>query len=364
MTESRGLTLPSGLQLLSWIGLGVSLVTLAVASPKLIEEGGGLSVVVGNLAQYGWTIALLAVVFARTRTIGVRALTGAALAGFFGVSSLAVLVGKPFVEKLGQQSEFVMTVVAPVSEELLKLMPVAAFLLFAVRSRHFRPSIGDVVLFGTTVACGMSMYENILYARGTDGGWLQNLPFSPAFPFLHMQGPMLVGGHVVYTALTSLGLAITVFYGSRVRLAKLAFPVTLAVAIFEHSTVDRLVLIGADDLGWFARLSVLITLHGYLSTLLLVGGVAAVAVYEHRVIARGGGELPASLGVRDVIVGFGSSSRWASLVRLRKRLRYEYLRRSSILAAEQTAQSAPDAATIASVRAMFRGAELSGGVAA
>ena len=361
---SRGFAFPGGLQLLSWLGLAISLTTLALSSPKLIEEGGGGWMVLGNLAQYGWTIALLAVVFAGTRTIGLRALAGAALAGFFGVSSLAVLVGKPFVEKLGQQSELVMTVVAPVSEELLKLMPVAAFLLFAVRSRHFRPSIGDVVLFGTTVACGMSMYENILYARGTDGGWFQNLPFSPALPFLHVQGPMLVGGHVVYTALTSLGVAITVFYGSRVRLAKLAFPVTLAVAIFEHSTVDRLVLIGADDLGWFARLSVLITLHGYLSTGLLVSGIAAVSVYEHRVIARGGGELPASLGVRDMIGGFASSSRWEGLLRLRKRVRYEYLRRSSIFAAEQTAQSAPDAATIASVRAMFRGAELSSGVAA
>ena len=211
-------------------------------------------------------------------TFGLGVLAGAGVAGFFGVSSLAVLVGKPFVEKLGQQSELVMTVVAPVSEELLKLMPVAAFLLFAVRSRHFRPSIGDVVLFGTTVACGMSMYENILYARGTDGGWFQNLPFSPALPFLHVQGPMLVGGHVVYTALTSLGVAITVFYGSRVRLAKLAFPVTLAVAIFEHSTVDRLVLIGAGHPRWFARVSVLFPLPGDPSTVLPVSGTPALSV--------------------------------------------------------------------------------------
>jgi|GEM_PF-2453032 len=361
---SRTLLLPSGLQLLSWVGLAISLATLAYTAPKLIEEGGGAGVVFGNLAQYSWTIALLLVAFTWTRTIGVRALIGAALGGFFGVSSLAVLIGKPFVERLGAQSVFVMTVFAPVTEELLKLMPVALFLLLAMRSRRFRPSIADAVLFGTTVACGMSMYENILYARGTDGGWLANLPFSTALPFLHMQGSMLVGGHVVYTALASLGLAVTILYGARVPLARYAFPVTLAVAIFEHMTVDRLVLIGSDELGWFARLSLLITLGGYLSTLLLVAGIAAVAVFETRLMRRGGAALPASLTMRDIIAGLRQSSRWASALLLQKRLRYESLRRSSILAVAQTAQSAPDASATASVQRLYRSAQMTSGAAA
>ncbi|HEV7705027.1 MAG TPA: PrsW family glutamic-type intramembrane protease [Gemmatimonadaceae bacterium] len=356
--------MPSALQLLSWVGLAISLMTLAIATPKLVEEGGGASMILGNIAQYGWTIALLLVIFARTRTIGARALTGAALGGFFGVSSLAVLVGKPLVDWLGQQSVFVMTVFAPVTEELLKLMPVAIFLLLAMRSKQFRPSIGDAVLFGTTVACGMSMYENILYARGTDGGWLANLPFSPALPFLHTQGSMLVGGHVVYTALASLGLAVTIIYGGRVRLARFAFPVTLAIAIFEHMTVDRLVLVGSDELGLFARFSLLITLWGYLSTLLLVAGVVVVAVFETRVMRRGASALPASLTIRDIIAGFTTSSRWASVVQLSKRLRYESLRRSSILAASQTERSAPDASAMASVQRSYRSAELASGVAA
>lgn len=364
MTARKPFAMPSVLQLLSWMGLAASLATLAISTPKLVEEGGGVSMVLGNIVQYGWTILLLLVVFARTRTIGARALVGAALAGFFGVSSLAVLIGKPLVDRLGQQSVFVMTVFAPVTEELLKLMPVALFLLLAMRSRQFRPSIADAILFGTTVACGMSMYENILYARGTDGGWFANLPFSLALPFLHTQGSMLVGGHVVYTALASLGLAVTIIYGRRVRLARYAFPVTLAVAIFEHMTVDRLVLIGSDELGLFARLSLLLTLGGYLSTLLLVAGVAAVAVFETRLMQRGGATLPASLTVRDIVGGFRQPSRWASVVQLQKRLRYESLRRSSILAAAQTTQSAPDASATASVQRLYQSAELTSGVAA
>jgi RsiW-degrading membrane proteinase PrsW (M82 family) len=364
MSRARPTFSSSALQLLSWVGLAGSFTALAISAPALVEEGGGASLVLGNIAQYGWTIALLLVVFMRTRTIGARVLAGAALGGFFGVSSLAVLVGKPFVEWLGPESPFVMTVFAPVTEELLKLMPVALFLLLATRSRQFRPSIGDAVLFGTTVACGMSMYENILYARGTDGGWLANFPFSPALPFLHMQGSMLVGGHAVYTALASLGLAITVIYGSRVRLARYALPVLLAIAIFEHMTVDRLVLIGSDEPGLFARLSLLITLHGYLSTVLLLIGVGAVAIFETRLVMRGGATLPASLKVHDVISGFKASSRWASVVRWQKMLTYESLRRSSILAAAQTAQGAPDASATASVEGMYQSAGMASVVAA
>jgi RsiW-degrading membrane proteinase PrsW (M82 family) len=364
MNGTKSSRMPNTLQLLSWIGLAMSLVTLALSTPKLVEEGGGWGVILGNLAQYGWTIVLLLVVFVKTRTIGARALLGAALGGFFGVSSLAVWAGKPFVDRLGPQSVFVMTVFAPVTEELLKLMPVAIFLLLARRSRRFRPSIGDAVLFGITVACGMSMYENILYARGTYGGWFATLPFSPAMPFIHMQNGMLVGGHVVYTALTSLGLAVTLLYGSRARLARYALPVTLALTIFEHMTVNRLVHIGSDDLGWFAQLSLVITLWGYLSTLLLVAGVAAVAAFEARLMRHGGGTLPASLTVREIIASFRQSSRWAGTVQLQKRLRYESLRRASMLAVAQTEQTEPDAGARASVQRMYDRAELTSEAAA
>lgn len=356
--------MPKALQLVSWIGLAVSLVTLALSTPKLVAEGGGWWVILGNLAQYGWTIGLLLVVFVKTRTIGARALLGAALGGFFGVSSLAVWAGKPFVDRLGPDSVFVMTVFAPVTEELLKLMPVAIFLLLARRSRRFRPSVGDAVLFGVTVACGMSMYENILYVRDTFGGWFVTLPFSAAMPFIHMQNGMLVGGHVVYTALTSLGLAVTLLYGSRARLARYALPVTLAVTIVEHMTVNSLVHTAGGDPGWFAQLSLVVTLWGYLSTLLLVAGVAAVVAFETRQMRQGGGTLPASLTVREMIAGFRQSSRWAAAVQLQKRLRYESLRRATVLAVAQTEQREPDAGARASVQRMYDRAEFTSGAAA
>jgi hypothetical protein len=173
-----------------------------------------------------------------------------------------------------------------------------------------------------------------------------------------MQNGMLVGGHVVYTALTSLGLAVTLLYGSRARLARYAFPVTLALTIFEHMTVNRLVLIGSDDPGWFAQVSLIVTLWGYLSTLLLIAGVAAVAAFETSLLRHGGGTLPASLTVREMIAGFRQSSRWAGMVQLHHRLRYESLRRASIFAVVQTEQSAPAAGARASVQQMYDRAAL------
>jgi len=227
------------LQALSWAGLAVSLLILTFSAPRLLEQGGGAGLVLGNVAQYGWTIALLALAFAWTRTIGLRALAGAVLAGFFGVASLAVLIGKPLVDRLGSDSPYVTLLFAPVTEELLKLLPVALFLLLAARSRRWRPSVGDAVLFGFAVASGFAIYENILYGRGTDGGWFTTLPLSLLLPSIVTRGPMLVGGHAVYTGLASLGLAVSIIYGNRFRAARFALPVALALVMLAGAALLR-----------------------------------------------------------------------------------------------------------------------------
>ena len=339
------------LQAISWIGLALSLLTLIVSAPHLIQEGGGIGMILGNVAQFAWTLALLLLVFAKTRTIGARALIGAALAGFFGIGALTVLIGKPFVDHLGKDSAFLAVVFAPLTEELSKLLPVAVFLLLSARNQRWRPSVGDAVLFGVTIASGFTVYENILYTRGTEGGWLANLPFSSVLPFITAHGSMLVGTHVVYTGLASLALAVTVIYRRRFRFALFALPVALAITMIEHATVNRLTFV-----GWFeapplwARLTQTLTLHGHLSMLLFIAGVVTVAIYETRMIQRGSLGLPAALGLRDIVICLRSSPRLASLAQLLRRLRYESMRRSAILAAAQISGAAPDAETRTAVQ--------------
>jgi hypothetical protein len=60
-------------------------------------------------------------------------------------------------------------------------------------------------------------------------------------------------------------------------------------------------------------LSLVVTLWGYLSTLLLVAGVAAVAAFETRLMRHRGSTLPASLTVREIVAGVRQSSRWAGV---------------------------------------------------
>jgi RsiW-degrading membrane proteinase PrsW (M82 family) len=342
------------LPVISWIGLAVSVLTLLVSMPQLIDQGGGFEVVFGNVAKFGWTLALLLLIFASTRTIGARALVGAALAGFFGVSSLTVMAGRPFVVWLGPDNLFVPVLFAPVTEELFKLAPVAMFVLLAARNSQYRPSVSDAVLFGVAVASGFTVYENILYARGTDGGWLTTLPFSALLPFLTTHGPMLVGTHIVYTGLASLALGATIMYRHRFPALRFALPVALMITIGEHATVNRLTAPGAlDSPPLWVRATLAVTLGGHLSTLLFLAGVITIAIYETRLLKRGGASLPPALAWRDVLTGIRSSPKLASLMQLHRRLRYESMRRSTIFAVAQTEGGVLTTHTTAAVATLY-----------
>jgi RsiW-degrading membrane proteinase PrsW (M82 family) len=281
------------LQLVSWIGLGISTLTLIIALPRMFDHGGGAGRVLGNAAVCGWTLLVLALVIAPVRTIGPRALAGAWFSGFFGVISLATLLGRPVVKHFGADSSFAIAFWAPFTEEVLKLLPVALFLVLATRNRRARPSVGDAVLFAAAVGGGFAVYENALYARSA-GGWTAHLPFSLLLPSLQKTADgsgssILVGGHLVFTAVAGLGLAIALGYRRRFRFAWLAAPIAFAVVVTEHAMANELSLVstGVAKPAWLNVAHVL-TLDGYLSTILLVGGVAVVAIGERRLVTRTG----------------------------------------------------------------------------
>jgi len=178
------------------------------------------------------------------------------------------------------------------------------------------------------------------------------LPFSPVLPFLSRHDPMLVGGHVVYTGLASLGLAVALIYGKRFRFARWAFPATLAIVTLEHMAVNRITTAGIFDAGLplWTRLVLIATLNGYLSTLLLVAGIAATGYLETRSVGRGGAKLPAALRWRDVVASLRASPRLPGLAQLSRRLRYESMRRSAILAVSQTGAAGVDSDATAAVK--------------
>jgi RsiW-degrading membrane proteinase PrsW (M82 family) len=275
---------PRVLNAVSWAGLAFSLAVLLVSAPHLLTIGGGARVVFGNVAAFGWTLALLWLVFWRQRSVGARALAGAALGGFFGVSALAIQLGKPLVFRLGTGNDFIPLFFAPVTEELVKLLPAALFLALALRSRTWRPTVADTALIGFTAAAGFELYENILYARG-GGGPFGTLPFSALLPSLTTRGEMIVGGHAIYGGLSSLALAVTILYGRRIQLARFALPAALLLLMLEHATVNRYAQYAFFDPGipFWAHFVSFVSLHGALSSMLFIGGVAAVALLEKRV---------------------------------------------------------------------------------
>jgi hypothetical protein len=110
---------------------------------------------------------------------------------------------------------------------------------------------------------------------------------------------MLAGGHALYTGLAALGLAITLLYGARFRVARAALPLALLLVIVEHATVNQIAsttiffgLVVGTAPQW-AQLLVALTLHGYLSSVLFITGVLAVAFVETRAAARSGKRLGA-----------------------------------------------------------------------
>lgn len=270
--------------IVAWAGLAVSAVTLLAALPRLFAHGGGAGRVLGNTVAIAWTVLLIAFAIRHVRTLGPRALVGAWFSGFFGVLSLATLAGRPAVDHWGATSAVAVVFWVPLTEELLKLLPVALVLLLT-RRKGGRFSAGDAVLFGAIVGGAFTVNENALYARPV-GGLGSHVPVSLLIPSVpHTSGFALAGGHLVYTALAALGLAITIIYRRRVRWAVWAAPVALVDVVLEHAAWNQngLDAAGANRPPWLPFAHV-VTLDGWLSSLLLIAGVGWVAVVERRLL--------------------------------------------------------------------------------
>jgi RsiW-degrading membrane proteinase PrsW (M82 family) len=298
------------LQIISVTGLVIAVADLAFTLPTLLATGGA-EPFLADLTGTVYTVALIALAAGLTRTVPWRAVLGLFFVGFFGVTALATLVGRPVLAGLAPGDAFGPVVYAPLSEELLKALPVAVVIWLAARNRSFRPSVGDAVLLGVALGAGFALYEDAVYGRGYGTGWLAAVPFSLLIPSVHPGGAFgtgfFVGGHVVYTGVASLGQAVGLLYGRRFRWAWIAIPMTFAVAVLEHMTANALTLMAYPP--WWVQAGSTLTLGGHLSWLLLVGGLAVMTFAEARalrplsVTERGWRRLPALLLI-DPAEGF------------------------------------------------------------
>lgn len=275
-------------RLISLAGLAVSVVTVLVALPVLLRTGGSDTFVSDVLAHL-WTILILLLIVGRARTLGWQTLLGMGLTAFLAVAGLAGVVGRQFISALGEDSTFAPVVLIPAAEELLKALPALVVLLFAARNRSRRPSAVEMALLGACLGAGFALYEDTQFGRG--GFEFGQMPLmSLVNPVAFSNGDVGVtyacAGHMVFTALLVLGLAVAVLYRRQLWWAKLAAPVCFAVVAAEHMAQNYVSIIAAGGGNETAfNLVRVLTLWGWLSSLLLMAGLVWFARLERKLVA-------------------------------------------------------------------------------
>jgi RsiW-degrading membrane proteinase PrsW (M82 family) len=273
--------------LMSNAGLAISAVAIAVALPRLTKTSGVGVLLIDLLAQL-WTVAILAAAAATVRTLGWRAFLGAFLFGFLGLNGLARFLGRPVILALGTSSVFAAGIWVPVTEELSKMIPVMFILVLAMRRTESRPSLLDLVLVGASAAAGFAVNENAGYGRGGFSLTASTL-LSPIYPgALHGSAygwTVIQTGHLVHTALITLGVGFAFLYRHRVRRSWIVALVAISVTLTEHCSQNAMITGHVNEV--LAKILLVLTLNGRLATLLLVAGVAYAAILESRAVGVG-----------------------------------------------------------------------------
>jgi RsiW-degrading membrane proteinase PrsW (M82 family) len=287
---------------ISLVGLGVSVVALISSLPILLRSGDS-GHFVSDIFAHLWVIAILLAVIGTARTLNWLVLVGMALTGFLAVSGLAFTVGRPVVKAMGENSAFATAFYVPFTEEVLKALPALLILIFAARRKTARPSAVEMALVGAVLGSGFAAYEDTQFHRG--GFHFGAMPIVSIVNPTSTNGSSLHityagAGHMIYTALIVFGLALGLLYRSRYSWARYAIPVSFAVALAEHCTQNYAPLVATHQ-GSTVLFDLLrvVTLWGWLSSLLLVAGIALVARDERRATSNG-------LALRDTV----ASSFW------------------------------------------------------
>jgi RsiW-degrading membrane proteinase PrsW (M82 family) len=255
--------------LMSNVGLIIATLSALAALPRLTKAAGaGLLTV--DLAAQLWTVGILFAAAGPARTLGWRALLGAFLLGFLGLMGLARVVGRPVTLALGTHSLLAAAVWVPLTEEIIKLLPLAFMLFFGLRRSDSRPSLFDVVLLTGCAAAGFALSENASYGRGH---------FSlSATPWVSLLAPaanggtaygwaMVQTGHLVHSALIALSIGFVVLYRGRLPRAWIMPVVAISAVLLEHCSQNAIITGGLNR--YVGEFCMILTLGGRLSALLL-----------------------------------------------------------------------------------------------
>lgn len=269
------------------VGLALSTLTVITALPRLTQSSSTTSLAMDFLAQL-WTLTLLMVAAGPARTLGWRTFAGAFLFGFLGLGALARFIGRPVVLELGTRSVFAVGTWVPVTEELVKLLPLLVILMVTRRRVTGRPSVFDLVLVSSWAAAGFAINENAGYGRGKfsiGGHWL-SIVYPSAGKAIVFGWNLVQTGHLVHTALIALAIGVAVLYRRPARKLWMFPAVAIAAVLLEHCSQNWLFVGGLNRFVAYGTL--ILTLGGRLCMLLLIGGVGYLMALEWRVVGMMG----------------------------------------------------------------------------
>src|SRR5450432_1426390 len=272
------------MNLVSTVGLAISVATVIASMPRITKAGGVEVFLLDFFAQL-WTLALLWIVAGPVRTIGWRAFVGAWLTGFLGLTALARFVGTPIVDKLGVSSLLGTALWVPITEELIKLLPVILVLAMAMRRPRARPSVLDVVLLAAATSAGFNIYESATFGRGAfslSANPILSLFVPGLFKGSEYGWTMMQTGHLVHTALLALGVAFALMYPKQFARRWIVPTVAIAAVLIEHCSQNAIITGQLNEM--IGKLSIVLTLGGRLTTLMLIGGVGFVMRLEWRAV--------------------------------------------------------------------------------
>ncbi len=274
-----------------------------------------------------YSLGILLVVTALTRSLPLRWVAGLALLGATTVPMAILLSCLPFSRWLGTDSHIFRWGVVPLVEEALKVAPL--LILLVSRRWRYRATVGasDLLLLGAALGAGVAFYEDAL--RGWIPGFSANaiLEVHRASPhrgllylFPHMSVQASVGtasaafiGHAGAAALMGLTLGLARLLRGRLgRVPSWILPlVAWGWSVFDHavynvvSGVSTGQVPGSSELPRLLDLLWRIDLRGRLSSIVFYALILAALLLERGILRR----------AREYIAGLDLSRRRLVLLR-------------------------------------------------
>lgn len=264
-------------------------------------------------------LGLLLIVTATTRSVPLRWVAGLALLGATTVPLAILLLSLPFTRWPGTDSHIFRSIVVPLLEETLKVVPL--LVLLCHQRWRYRTTVGasDLLVLGAALGAGLAFYEDALrgWVPGFSADTILELHRAAPhrgvlylFPHMHALTGAAAGsgsfiGHGGATAFVGLALGLARLLRGRLgRVPSWILPlVAWGWVVFDHGVFNLLSHSGQ----WPQVLDILwrIDLRGTLSSIVLYALILVAVLFERGILRR----------AREYIAGLDLSRRRLMLLR-------------------------------------------------